>query len=73
MPTYDCVLSFRLLCVVSRNDEMEDRYIVLVKFDSQESTDGFYKHFNGQTFSSLEVVFSTFFAPSICKVFQYLF
>ena len=37
---------------------MEDRYIVLIRFDEQESTDGFYKHFNGQRFSSLEVVFS---------------
>ncbi|KNA15773.1 hypothetical protein SOVF_095110 isoform C [Spinacia oleracea] len=45
---------------IVRNDEMEDRYIVLVKFDSQESTDGFYKHFNGQTFSSLE--------PEACHV-----
>jgi len=39
---------------------MEDRYIVLIRFDEQESTDGFYKHFNGQRFSSLEVVFSVY-------------
>lgn len=46
---------------IVRNDEMEDRYIVLIRFDEQESTDGFYKHFNGQRFSSLE--------PETCDVF----
>jgi hypothetical protein len=38
-----------------RNDGMEDRYSILIRFDSQESTDNFYKHFNGRRFSSLEV------------------
>lgn len=46
---------------IVRNDEMEDRYVVLIRFDEQESTDGFYKHFNGQRFSSLE--------PETCDVF----
>lgn len=45
---------------IVRNDEMEDRYIVLIRFDNQESADGFYKHFNGQRFSSLE--------PEACNV-----
>ncbi|GMH17691.1 hypothetical protein Nepgr_019532 [Nepenthes gracilis] len=39
---------------IVRIDEMEDRYSVLIRFDSQESTDNFYKHFHGQQFSSLE-------------------
>ncbi|BBG99163.1 zinc finger C3HC4-type RING finger family protein [Prunus dulcis] len=37
------------------NDGMEDRYSILIRFDSQDSTDDFYKHFNGSRFSSLEV------------------
>lgn len=36
---------------------MEDRYSVLIRFDSQNSTDNFYKHFSGKRFSSLEVCF----------------
>ncbi|KAJ4977503.1 hypothetical protein NE237_002609 [Protea cynaroides] len=38
-----------------RSDGMEDRYSILMRFDSQSSTDNFYKHFNGRSFSSLEV------------------
>lgn len=45
-------------CLWFRNDGMEDRYSILIRFDSQDSTDDFYKHFNGSRFSSLEV-FST--------------
>ncbi|KAM2305785.1 hypothetical protein ACFXTH_025306 [Malus domestica] len=40
---------------IVRNDGMEDRYSILIRFDSQDSTDNFYKHFNGRRFSSLEV------------------
>ncbi|KAF5466813.1 hypothetical protein F2P56_016708 [Juglans regia] len=39
---------------IVRNDGMEDRYSILIRFDSQESTDNFYRHFNGRRFSSLE-------------------
>ncbi|XP_043690274.1 BRAP2 RING ZnF UBP domain-containing protein 2 [Telopea speciosissima] len=38
-----------------RSDGMEDRYSILMRFDSQSSTDNFCKHFNGRRFSSLEV------------------
>lgn len=41
-----------------RNDGMEDRYSILIRFDSQGSTDYFYRHFNGRRFSSLEVLFA---------------
>ncbi|GJN19187.1 hypothetical protein PR202_gb06432 [Eleusine coracana subsp. coracana] len=40
---------------IVRIDETEDQYSVLIKFDTQRSTDSFYKHFNGKQFSSLEV------------------
>ncbi|KAL6137818.1 hypothetical protein ACLB2K_063107 [Fragaria x ananassa] len=40
---------------IVRTDGMEDRYSVLIRFDSQDSTDHFYKHFNRSRFSSLEV------------------
>lgn len=39
---------------IVRNDGMEDRYSSLIRFDSQDSADNFYKHFNGTRFSSLE-------------------
>ncbi|KAJ1379014.1 Potassium transporter [Sesbania bispinosa] len=42
------------MCIV-RMDGMEDQYSVLILFDEQESTDSFYKHYNGHRFSSLEV------------------
>lgn len=47
-----------ILCIFLsfRNDGMEDRYSVLIRFDDQDSTDTFYKHFKGRRFSSLEVV-----------------
>ncbi|KAL2936631.1 BRCA1-associated protein [Bienertia sinuspersici] len=45
---------------IVRNDDMDDTYIILIRFDNQDSTDGFYKHFNGQKFSSLE--------PEACHV-----
>ncbi|KAF5466814.1 hypothetical protein F2P56_016709 [Juglans regia] len=44
---------------IVRNDGMEDRYSILIRFDSQESTDNFYRHFNGRRFSSLEWMSST--------------
>ncbi|OVA12903.1 zinc finger protein [Macleaya cordata] len=40
---------------IVRNDGMEDQYSVLIRFDSQDSADNFYKHFNGKRFSSMEV------------------
>ncbi|GAB4850049.1 BRAP2 RING ZnF UBP domain-containing protein 2, variant 2 [Ancistrocladus abbreviatus] len=40
---------------IVRNNEMEDHYSVLIRFDNQDSTDDFYKHFKGQRFSSFEV------------------
>ncbi|KAL6952141.1 BRAP2 RING ZnF UBP domain-containing protein 2 [Sarracenia purpurea var. burkii] len=40
---------------IVRNDGVEDKYSVLIRFDDQSSTDAFYKHFNGRRFSSLEV------------------
>lgn len=43
------------LMVMIRNDGMEDRYSVLIRFDSQDSTDKFYQHFNNRQFNSLEV------------------
>lgn len=39
---------------IVRNDGMENRYSILVRFDDQSSTDSFHKHFNGRRFSSLE-------------------
>ncbi|KVH99120.1 BRCA1-associated 2 [Cynara cardunculus var. scolymus] len=39
---------------IVRNDGMENRYSILVRFDDQTSTDAFHKHFNGRRFSSLE-------------------
>ncbi|MQM18898.1 hypothetical protein Taro_051897 [Colocasia esculenta] len=44
------VLEMRIV----RNDGDEDRYSVLIGFDSQVSADEFYRHFNGKRFSSLE-------------------
>ncbi|KAI9107449.1 hypothetical protein K1719_021486 [Acacia pycnantha] len=40
---------------IVRNEGMEDQYSVLIRFDDQDSTDGFYTHYNGRRFSSLEV------------------
>ncbi|XP_010537913.1 PREDICTED: BRCA1-associated protein [Tarenaya hassleriana] len=37
-----------------RNDGIENRYSILIRFDSQEFTDAFYQHFGGKRFSSLE-------------------
>ncbi|XP_057248501.1 BRAP2 RING ZnF UBP domain-containing protein 2 [Beta vulgaris subsp. vulgaris] len=45
---------------IVRDDETADRYIALIRFDSQDSADGFFKHFNGKRFSSLE--------PEACHV-----
>lgn len=39
---------------IVRTDGAEDQYSVLINFDTQNSTDNFYKHFNGKQFSSLE-------------------
>lgn len=51
----DCSISWWLCC---RTDGAEDQYSVLINFDTQSSTDSFYKHFNGKQFSSLEVLIS---------------
>ncbi|XP_019458399.1 PREDICTED: BRCA1-associated protein-like isoform X2 [Lupinus angustifolius] len=40
---------------IVRMDGVEDQYSVLIRFDDQDSTDSFYKHYNGRHFSSLEV------------------
>ncbi|WVZ01246.1 hypothetical protein V8G54_027315 [Vigna mungo] len=40
---------------IVRMDGMEDQYSVLIRFDHQESTDSFFKHYHGRRFSSLEV------------------
>lgn len=58
-----CVVEFHLCfvgssCLRFRNDGMEDRYSILIRFDGQDSTDNFYRHFNGRRFSSLEVWFA---------------
>ncbi|KAG5245510.1 BRCA1-associated protein [Salix suchowensis] len=39
---------------IVRLDGMEDRYSILIRFDTQDSTDKFYLHFNGRQFNSLE-------------------
>ncbi|OEL13509.1 BRCA1-associated protein [Dichanthelium oligosanthes] len=41
---------------IVRTDDAEDQYSVLINFNTQNSTDNFYKHFNGKQFSSLEVL-----------------
>lgn len=40
---------------IYRNDALEDRYSVLIKFVNQLKADGFYCDFNGKRFSSTEV------------------
>ncbi|VFQ83537.1 unnamed protein product [Cuscuta campestris] len=39
---------------IVRNEGIEDRYSILIRFDDQNSADSFYKHFSGRHFSSLE-------------------
>uniref|UniRef100_J3LA94 BRCA1-associated protein n=1 Tax=Oryza brachyantha TaxID=4533 RepID=J3LA94_ORYBR len=39
---------------IVRIDGVEDQYSVLIKFDTQSDTDGFYDNFNGRHFTSLE-------------------
>ncbi|KAG6507105.1 hypothetical protein ZIOFF_032446 [Zingiber officinale] len=39
---------------IVRTDGVDDQYSVIIKFDNQISADGFYQHFNGRQFSSLE-------------------
>ncbi|KAH9667268.1 BRAP2 RING ZnF UBP domain-containing protein 2 [Citrus sinensis] len=39
---------------IVRTDGMDDQYSVLIRFDSQDSADKFYQHFNGRQFNSLE-------------------
>ncbi|KAJ6796048.1 BRCA1-associated protein-like [Iris pallida] len=39
---------------IVRNDALEDRYSVLVKFDDQENADAYYLNLNGWRFSSAE-------------------
>lgn len=55
-------------CLRFRNDGMEDRYSILIRFDGQDSTDNFFRHFNGRRFSSLEV----WFAINKYLIFKYL-
>ena len=60
------VLNWWLCC---RTDGAEDQYSVLINFDTQSSTDSFYKHFNGKQFSSLEVLIS-FYSAGFSIVFS---
>ncbi|XP_011011849.1 PREDICTED: BRCA1-associated protein-like [Populus euphratica] len=39
---------------IVRLDGMEDQYSILIRFDTQDSTDKFYLHFNGRQYNSLE-------------------
>ena len=39
---------------IVRNDAVEERYMVLLKMDSQASADDFFRYFNGKEFSPLE-------------------
>ncbi|OMO77509.1 Zinc finger, UBP-type [Corchorus olitorius] len=39
---------------IVRNDGMDDRYSVVMTFESQDSADRFYHHFNNRQFNSLE-------------------
>ncbi|KAG6767117.1 hypothetical protein POTOM_028296 [Populus tomentosa] len=39
---------------IVRLDRMEDQYSILIRFDTQDSTDKFYLHFNGRQYNSLE-------------------
>lgn len=39
---------------IVRNEGLEDRYSVLIRLDNQDSTDKFFRHFNGREFNSLE-------------------
>ncbi|WOK95068.1 BRCA1-associated protein isoform X1 [Canna indica] len=39
---------------IVRTDGADDQYCVIIRFDDQISADGFYQHFNGKRFSSLE-------------------
>ncbi|XP_024461472.1 BRAP2 RING ZnF UBP domain-containing protein 2 isoform X3 [Populus trichocarpa] len=46
----DHILEMRIV----RLDGMEDQYSILIRFDTQDSTDKFYLHFNGRQYNSLE-------------------
>lgn len=62
-----CGINWWLCC---RTDGAEDQYSVLINFDTQSSTDSFYKHFNGKQFSSLEVLISFYsdeFSDAVIK------
>lgn len=50
---------FDNMVLVVRNDEMEDKYSILIRFDEQNSADGFYEYYNGRHFNSLEVCIAT--------------
>ncbi|KAG6768232.1 hypothetical protein POTOM_027129 [Populus tomentosa] len=39
---------------IVRLDRMEDQYSILIRFDTQDSSDKFYLHFNGRQYNSLE-------------------
>ncbi|RWW81507.1 hypothetical protein BHE74_00010078 [Ensete ventricosum] len=61
-----------------RTNGVEDQYSVIIRFDDQTSADGFYQHFNGRRFSSLEVCSGYVFwfrksIPHILLVKLYLF
>lgn len=52
-----------------RNDAMEDRYSVLVKFDDQKSADTFYHELTGWRFLSAEVCFNYIYYWVILSLF----
>jgi hypothetical protein len=58
----------------ARLDGMEDRYSILIRFDTQDSTDKFYLHFNGRQFNSLEVsiLFFNNFYPVALIIYLFL-
>lgn len=47
------------MVLVVRNDEMGDKYSILIRFDEQDSADSFYGYYNGRHFNSLEVCIAT--------------
>ena len=49
------LIYFFSVVVPDRGDGVEDRYSILIRFRSQDSSDNFYKHLNERRYSSLEV------------------
>ena len=74
-----------ICCNDVRLDGMEDQYSILIRFDTQDSTDKFYLHFNGRQYNSLEVgifsltisilllSFCSYFLKLVVLLYCYLF